>query len=53
MKYVLDSNVSLKWWLPEPDSGEALQLRDDYRTAVHDLIVPGRFCRGMPAALVK
>jgi hypothetical protein len=38
MKYVLDSNVGLKWLLPEADSDKALRIRDDYRRQVHDLI---------------
>jgi predicted nucleic acid-binding protein len=40
MKYVLDSSVALKWVLPEPLSDNALQLREDYRNLVHELIAP-------------
>jgi predicted nucleic acid-binding protein len=40
MKYVLDASVAVKWVLPEPDSPEALALRDAYRTQVHELIAP-------------
>ena len=29
MKYVLDSNIALKWVLAETDSPKARQLRDD------------------------
>ena len=43
MKYVLDSSVALKWVLPEQDSDKARQIRDEYRTAVHDLIAPDIF----------
>ena len=30
MKYVLDSDVALKWVLPESDSAKAIQIRDGY-----------------------
>lgn len=40
MKYVLDSNVALKWVLPEPDSAKAISLRDDFRNQVHELLAP-------------
>lgn len=43
MKYVLDSSVALKWVLPEPDSGRAVRLRDEYNALVHDLIAPDIF----------
>lgn len=43
MKYVLDSNIALKWVLPEPDSTKALQLRADFQNAVHDLLSPEVF----------
>jgi hypothetical protein len=40
MRYVLDSNVALKWLLPEPYSDTAIRLRDDYHTAAHELLAP-------------
>jgi predicted nucleic acid-binding protein len=40
MKYVLDSCVAAKWLLPEVDRPKALLLRDDFKTAVHELIAP-------------
>src|SRR5260370_34466682 len=40
MKYVLDSSVALKWVLPEPDSGKAIRLRDEYQNGIHELIAP-------------
>ena len=40
MKFVLDSNIAVKWVLPEPDSAKALTLRDDFRSKVHELIAP-------------
>jgi predicted nucleic acid-binding protein len=43
MKYVLDSNIALKWVLAEPDSLKAIQLRDDFRKAFHELLSPDAF----------
>jgi hypothetical protein len=40
MKYVLDSNVALKWVLPEPDADKAIQVRDDLRRGVTELYLP-------------
>ncbi len=40
MKYVLDSNVALKWVLPEPDAAKAVQIRDEFRRGVHALHSP-------------
>ena len=38
MKYILDSNVALKWTLPETDSDKALRIRDDYQNSIHELL---------------
>jgi predicted nucleic acid-binding protein len=43
MKYILDSNVALKWVLAEPDSPKARQLRDDFQKAIHELLSPDVF----------
>jgi predicted nucleic acid-binding protein len=43
MRYVLDSNVGLKWFLTEIDSDKAIRIRDEYRRQVHDLIAPDVF----------
>ena len=43
MRYVLDSNVALKWVLPELDSAKALQLRADAQAGIHELIAPDVF----------
>ena len=51
MKYVLDSSVALKWVLPEPDSGRAIRLRDEYNALVHDLIAPDIFTTEIANAL--
>jgi hypothetical protein len=40
MKYVVDSNVALKWVLPEAESDKAIRLRDDAQAGLHDLIAP-------------
>ncbi len=43
MKYVLDSNVALKWVLPEPDADKAVQVRDDLRRGILELLSPDIF----------
>lgn len=40
MKYVIDTSVAIKTVIAEPDSAKAIQLRDNYNNAVHDLIAP-------------
>jgi predicted nucleic acid-binding protein len=42
-KFVLDSCVALKWVLPEADSAKAVQLRDEFQKAIHDLLAPAVF----------
>jgi hypothetical protein len=41
MKYVLDASVGIKWVMNEIDSPGARRLRDDFRSQIHELIVPG------------
>jgi predicted nucleic acid-binding protein len=53
MKYVLDSNVALKWVLAEPDSSKANQLRSDFENAIHDLITPDVFQVEIAHALTR
>ena len=43
MKYVLDSNVALKWLLPERHSAKAIQIRDEFLKGVHELLAPDVF----------
>ena len=43
MKYVLDSSVAVKWAIRETDTPKALQLREDYRNGIHELIAPDVF----------
>ena len=53
MKYVLDSSVAVKWVLPEVHSDKALQLRDDFRKGVHELLAPDVFPAEVAHALTK
>ncbi|MGC8642213.1 MAG: type II toxin-antitoxin system VapC family toxin [Isosphaeraceae bacterium] len=43
MRYVLDSCVAVKWFLAEPDSPQAIRLRDDFDQQVHELLAPDIF----------
>ncbi len=43
MKYVLDSCVAVKWFLAEPDSAKAIQLRDEFNQQIHELLAPDVF----------
>ena len=43
MRYVLDSNVSLKWVLIEGDSDKARRLRAEFEQQIHDLLAPDVF----------
>jgi predicted nucleic acid-binding protein len=53
MKYVLDSNVGIKWLLTEPDSDKALRIRDSFQRQVHDLIAPDVFPIEVAHALTR
>ncbi|SRR5579883_192630 len=43
MKYVLDSNIALKWVLAEVDSDTARRLRAEFHNPIHELIAPDVF----------
>ena len=43
MKYVLDSNIVLKWVLIEADSDKARRLRVEFQQQIHDLLAPDVF----------
>jgi predicted nucleic acid-binding protein len=43
MRYVLDSNVSLKWVLTEADSDKARRLRSEFQNQIHELVAPDVF----------
>lgn len=53
MRYVLDSSVALKWFLSEPDSPKADQLREDARTRIHELLAPDFFPVEMTHAITR
>ena len=53
MRYVLDSNVALKWVLRESDSDKARQLRVDYKQQIHELLAPDVFPIEVAHALAR
>jgi predicted nucleic acid-binding protein len=53
MKFVLDTSVAMKWFLPEPDSAKADSLRDDFRNGVHEFIAPDIFPTEAAHALAR
>jgi predicted nucleic acid-binding protein len=53
MKYVIDSSVTVKWVLTEPDSDKALKLRDDLRNSAHEFISPDIFTVEVAHALTR
>ncbi len=53
MRYVLDSNVALKWVLREDNSDKARQLRADVQQQVHELLAPDVFPIEVAHALAR
>jgi predicted nucleic acid-binding protein len=53
MRYVLDSNVALKWVLKEPDSPKAIKVRDELRNGMYELLSPDVFPVEVAHALAK
>ena len=43
MRLVLDSNVAIKWRLPEEDSEKAIAIKDSYVNGFNELIAPDIF----------
>jgi len=43
MQYVIDTSVGFKWAVSEIDSDKAIQLRDDFNNASHELLAPDLF----------
>jgi hypothetical protein len=43
MKSVIDGASAMKWELPEPDSANAIRLRDEYRNGIHEWLAPDIF----------
>lgn len=52
MKYVVDASTAFQWEVPEPDSLKAIQLREDYRNGIHELISPDIFPAEVGNALI-
>ncbi len=52
MKCVIDASTAFQWEVPEPDSLKAIQLREDYRNGIHELISPDIFPAEVGNALV-
>ncbi|MGC1275256.1 MAG: type II toxin-antitoxin system VapC family toxin [Planctomycetaceae bacterium] len=50
---MLDASVAVKWAITEADSAQAIQLRDDYRNGIYDLIVPDVFPVEVAHALTR
>ncbi len=40
MKYVIDSSLTIKWYMSEQDTAKALRLRLDFITGLHELHAP-------------
>jgi predicted nucleic acid-binding protein len=53
MKYVLDASVAICWVIRRPQTPKALQLRDEYQKALHQLIAPSVFPAEAASALTK
>lgn len=53
MKYVLDSSIAVKWVIAEADTAGAVQLRDDLRNGVHEVIAPDIFPIEVAHAIAK
>lgn len=53
MKYVLDSNVALKWVLPELGSSKAIRIRDEFRQGLHELSSPDIFAVEIAHSLAR
>jgi predicted nucleic acid-binding protein len=53
MKYILDSNVALKWVLTEADSDKARLLRSEFQNQIHELLAPDLFPLEVAHGLAK
>ncbi len=53
MRYVLDSNVAIKWVLPEADTPKAVQFRNEIRQGVHEILAPDIYAVEVGHALTK
>jgi predicted nucleic acid-binding protein len=53
MKYVLDSNVAVKWLIDEDLSDKARVLRDEFIRGLHELLAPDVFLVEAAHALTR
>ncbi|WP_020475277.1 type II toxin-antitoxin system VapC family toxin [Zavarzinella formosa] len=53
MKYVLDSSVAAKWYLPNPDTVKALKFRFDFHAGIHEVLAPDILMTECAGVLVK
>ena len=53
MKRVIDSSTAFKWVVPEIDSDKAIQVRDDHRSGLIDLLAPDIFHAEMASSLLS
>jgi predicted nucleic acid-binding protein len=53
MRYVLDSNVAMKWVLEENLSDKASRIRDKFARGVHELLAPDDFLAEVAHALTR
>ncbi len=53
MKYVLDSNVAIKWVLPEADTPKAVRFRNQLRRGTHEILAPDIYPMEVAHALTK
>ena len=53
MRYVLDSSVAFKWFVPEIDSDKAIRILDDFTAQVHELLCPDVFPIELTHALTR
>jgi predicted nucleic acid-binding protein len=52
MKVVIDSSAAFKWVVAEKDSDKAIQLREEYRNGIHELVSPDIFAAEIANALL-
>jgi predicted nucleic acid-binding protein len=53
MKYVVDSNVALKWVLPEADTPKAVRFRNELQRGTHEILAPDIYPMEVAHALTK
>ncbi|HYV37652.1 MAG TPA: type II toxin-antitoxin system VapC family toxin [Gemmataceae bacterium] len=52
MKYVVDCSTAFKWVVQEFDSSTAIQLRNDFKAGIHELLAPDLFPTEVANALL-